>query len=137
MKTKQIICYKVTKLKYKTFESDVLKMFLYAVFLQQSMNIIEGRFRDCISLFQKELGLSTKDLSEKVFRGQNPMGVKREWTRKDKMGPLYLYGGPSQPRLTLFLNSDLGFSTSYITPKNDVLFILFLTKSLENTLLVI
>ena len=115
----------------------MLKMFLYAVFLQQSMNIIEGRFRDCISLFQEELGLSTKDLSEKVFRGQNPMGVKREWTRKDKMGPLYLYGGSSQPRLTLFLNSDLGFSTSYITPKIDVLFILFLTKSLENTLLLI
>ena len=115
----------------------MLKMFLYAVFLQQSMNIIQGRFRDCIALFQRELGLSTKDLSEKVFRGQNPMGVKREWGRKDKMGPLYLYGGTSQPRLTLFLNSDLGFSTSSITPKIDVLFILFLTKSLENTLLVI
>ena len=79
--------------KYKTFESNVLKMFLYAVILQQSMNIIQGRFRACIALFQRELGLSTKDLSEKVFRGQNPMGVKREWGSKDKMGPLYLYGG--------------------------------------------
>ena len=115
----------------------MLKMFLYAVILQQSMNIIQGRFRACIALFQRELGLSTKDLSEKVFRGQNPMGVKREWERKDKMGPLYLYGGTSQPRLTLFLNSDLAFSISYITPKIDVLCILFLTKSLENTLLVI
>ena len=113
----------------------MLKMFLYALFMQQSMNIIQGRFR--IALLQRELGLSTKDLSEKVFRGQNPMGVKREWGSKDKMGPLYLYGGTSLPRLTLFLNSDLAFSTSYITPKIDVLFILFLTKSLENTLLVI
>ena len=113
----------------------MLKMFLYALFMQQSMNIIQGRFR--IALLQRELGLSTKDLSEKVFRGQNPMGVKREWGSKDKMGPLYLYGGTSLPRLTLFLNSDLAFSTSYITPKIDVLFILFLTKSLENTPLVI
>ena len=115
----------------------MLEMFLYAVILQQSMNIIQGRFRACIALFQRELGLSTKDLSEKVFRGQNPMGVKREWGSKDKMGPLYFYGGSSQPRLTLFLNSDLAFCTSYITTKIDVLFILFLTKSLENTLLVI